>query len=74
MVLMEVNLLSGFTASTDSIPLSETLKKVESGPGKLSLYLDSVSRKPLLVKALGVVFRSLLPVKNSVIIISAFCL
>ncbi|GAB1294474.1 CD109 antigen [Apodemus speciosus] len=43
MVLMEVNLLSGFTASSDSIPLSETLKKVESGPGKLNLYLDSVN-------------------------------
>lgn len=43
MVLMEVNLLSGFTASPDSIPLSETLKKVESGPGKLNLYLDSVN-------------------------------
>ncbi|XP_034339956.1 CD109 antigen [Arvicanthis niloticus] len=43
MVLMEVNLLSGFTASSDSIPLSETLKKVEYDHGKLNLYLDSVN-------------------------------
>lgn len=54
MALLEVNLLSGFTATSDSIPLSETLKKVEYEPGKLNLYLDHVSstmfQKPLLVK------------------------
>lgn len=51
MALLEVNLLSGFTATSDSIPLSETLKKVEYEHGKLNLYLDHVSsKKPLLVK------------------------
>lgn len=45
MALMEVNLLSGFTVSTDAIPLSEMVKKVEYDHGKLNLYLDSVSSK-----------------------------
>ncbi|DAA26395.1 TPA: thiolester containing protein II-like [Bos taurus] len=43
MALMEVNLLSGFTVSSDAIPLSDTLKKVEHDHGKLNLYLDSVN-------------------------------
>uniref|UniRef100_A0A8D1YXY7 CD109 molecule n=1 Tax=Sus scrofa TaxID=9823 RepID=A0A8D1YXY7_PIG len=43
MALMEVNLLSGFTVPSDSLPLSETLKKVEYDVGKLNLYLDSVN-------------------------------
>ena len=43
MALMEVNLLSGFTVSSDAIPLSDTVKKVEHDHGKLNLYLDSVS-------------------------------
>ncbi|XP_047619762.1 CD109 antigen [Phacochoerus africanus] len=43
MALMEVNLLSGFTVPSDSLPLSETLKKVEYDLGKLNLYLDSVN-------------------------------
>ncbi|XP_031202045.1 CD109 antigen [Mastomys coucha] len=44
MVLLEVNLLSGFTVPSDSIPLSETLKKVEYDQGKVNLYLDSVNQ------------------------------
>lgn len=45
MALMEINLLSGFTVSSDAISLSETVKKVEHDHGKLNLYLDSVSSK-----------------------------
>jgi hypothetical protein len=75
MVLMEVNLLSGFSASSDSIPLSETLKKVEYDNGKLNLYLDSVSskmfHKPLLGMVLCMVFRSLLSIRSS---FQLFCL
>ncbi|TKC50807.1 hypothetical protein EI555_015837, partial [Monodon monoceros] len=43
MALMEINLLSGFTMSSDAISLSETVKKVEHDHGKLNLYLDSVN-------------------------------
>ncbi|XP_036727762.1 CD109 antigen isoform X2 [Balaenoptera musculus] len=43
MALMEINLLSGFTVSSDAISLSETVKKVEHDHGKLHLYLDSVN-------------------------------
>jgi CD109 antigen len=45
MALMEVSLLSGFTVPSGAIPLSEIVKKVEHDPGKLNLYLDSVSSK-----------------------------
>lgn len=50
MALLEVNLLSGFTATSDSIPLSEILKKVEYEPGKLNLYLDHVNETQFCVK------------------------
>lgn len=43
MALMEVNLLSGFAVPSDTISLSETVKKVEYDHGKLNLYLDSVN-------------------------------
>uniref|UniRef100_A0A8C9E6G4 CD109 antigen n=1 Tax=Phocoena sinus TaxID=42100 RepID=A0A8C9E6G4_PHOSS len=43
MALMEINLLSGFTVSSDAISPSETVKKVEHDHGKLNLYLDSVN-------------------------------
>ncbi|KAM6185159.1 CD109 antigen [Rhynchocyon petersi] len=43
MALMEVNLLSGFAVSSDAIPLTETIKKVEHDRGKLNVYLDSVN-------------------------------
>ncbi|XP_055965928.1 CD109 antigen [Sorex fumeus] len=43
MALMEVNLLSGFAVPSDTIPLSEIVKKVEYDHGKLNLYLDSVN-------------------------------
>ncbi|XP_006897027.1 PREDICTED: CD109 antigen-like [Elephantulus edwardii] len=49
MALMEVNLLSGFAVSSDAIPLSETIKKVEHDHGKLNLYLDSVNGTQLCV-------------------------
>ncbi|XP_005073815.1 CD109 antigen isoform X1 [Mesocricetus auratus] len=43
MALMEVNLLSGFTVSSDAVPLSEMVKKVEYDHGKVNVYLDSVN-------------------------------
>ncbi|EGW06594.1 CD109 antigen isoform X1 [Cricetulus griseus] len=43
MALMEVNLLSGFTVPSGTIPLSEMVKKVEYDHGKVNLYLDSVN-------------------------------
>ncbi|XP_013359880.1 PREDICTED: CD109 antigen [Chinchilla lanigera] len=43
MALMQVNLLSGLAVSSDAIPLSDIIKKVEHDHGKLNLYLDSVN-------------------------------
>ncbi|XP_038161295.1 CD109 antigen [Cyprinodon tularosa] len=43
MVLMEVGLLSGFSLRPDLIELDGALKKVETQPGKVVLYLDSVT-------------------------------
>ncbi|XP_037699981.1 CD109 antigen [Choloepus didactylus] len=43
MVLMEVNMLSGFTVPPDAISQSEVIKNVEHDHGKINLYLDSVN-------------------------------
>ncbi|XP_017157583.1 CD109 antigen [Poecilia reticulata] len=56
MVLMEVGLLSGFSARPDLVPLGGAVKRVETEPGRAVLYLDSVSTQescllvPLLVE------------------------
>ncbi|XP_043962935.1 CD109 antigen isoform X3 [Gambusia affinis] len=56
MVLIEVGLLSGFSARPDLVPLGGALKRVETEPGRAVLYLDSVSTQescllvPLLVE------------------------
>lgn len=42
MAIMEVGLLSGFSLSPDSIETDDVVKKVETQPGKVILYLDSV--------------------------------
>ncbi|XP_030260339.1 CD109 antigen isoform X1 [Sparus aurata] len=43
MAIMEVGLLSGFTLPPEGLPTGEALKKVETQPGKVVLYLDSVT-------------------------------
>ncbi|XP_078460653.1 CD109 antigen-like [Lampetra planeri] len=43
MVLMEVNLLSGFVAAKDLIVMISNLKLVEESPGKLYLYLEKLT-------------------------------
>uniref|UniRef100_A0A3B3TY14 CD109 molecule n=1 Tax=Poecilia latipinna TaxID=48699 RepID=A0A3B3TY14_9TELE len=52
MVLMEVGLLSGFSAQPDLVPLGGAVKRVETEPGRAVLYLDSESclLVPLLVE------------------------
>uniref|UniRef100_A0A3P8TCL5 CD109 molecule n=1 Tax=Amphiprion percula TaxID=161767 RepID=A0A3P8TCL5_AMPPE len=43
MAIMEVGLLSGFSLTPDAIQTDQVIKKVETQPGKVILYLDSVS-------------------------------
>uniref|UniRef100_A0A3Q1G7R8 CD109 molecule n=1 Tax=Acanthochromis polyacanthus TaxID=80966 RepID=A0A3Q1G7R8_9TELE len=43
MAVMEVGLLSGFGLTPDGIQTDQVIKKVETQPGKVILYLDSVS-------------------------------
>uniref|UniRef100_A0A7N6BLX1 CD109 molecule n=1 Tax=Anabas testudineus TaxID=64144 RepID=A0A7N6BLX1_ANATE len=43
MTIMEVGLLSGFSLSPDGIKTDNVVKKVETQPGKVILYLDSVT-------------------------------
>ncbi|XP_029281676.1 LOW QUALITY PROTEIN: CD109 antigen [Cottoperca gobio] len=43
MAVMEVGLLSGFSLQQDAINTDEVVKKVETAPGKVVLYLDSVT-------------------------------
>lgn len=43
MAILEVGLLSGFMLAEDSIQTNDLVRKVETQPGKVILYLDSVS-------------------------------
>lgn len=43
MAIMEVGLLSGFSLMPDGVQTGDVVKKVETQPGKVVLYLDSVS-------------------------------
>ncbi|KAF3850305.1 hypothetical protein F7725_020024 [Dissostichus mawsoni] len=43
MVLLEVGLLSGFALQQDGLQTDDLLKKVETQPGKVILYLDSMT-------------------------------
>ncbi|XP_075940084.1 CD109 antigen [Anarhichas minor] len=43
MVIVEVGLLSGFSLPPDGIPTDGVVKKVETKPGKVILYLSSVT-------------------------------
>ncbi|XP_076011025.1 CD109 antigen [Genypterus blacodes] len=43
MVVMEVYLLSGFSLAAQGLQTNDVLKKVECEPGKVILYLDSVT-------------------------------
>lgn len=43
MAIMEVGLPSGFSRSQDAISMDDVVKKVETQPGKVIVYLDSVS-------------------------------
>lgn len=42
MAIMEVGLLSGFVLSPDGIQTDSVVRKVETLPGKVIVYLDSV--------------------------------
>lgn len=43
MVILDVGLLSGFTLSPEAAVQSAVIRKVETAPEKVILYLDSVS-------------------------------
>ena len=42
MAILEVGLLSGFSLPPDSIQTDGVIRRVETRPGKVVLYLDSV--------------------------------
>ncbi|KAJ8356094.1 hypothetical protein SKAU_G00188880 [Synaphobranchus kaupii] len=50
MALMEVGLLSGFSLAQDGVETSDLVKKVETSPGKVVLYLDSVTQSLVCVR------------------------
>ncbi|RVE56091.1 hypothetical protein OJAV_G00232690 [Oryzias javanicus] len=47
MAIMEVGLLSGFTLQEPGVSLNDVVKKVEVQPGKVILYLDSVTTEEM---------------------------
>ncbi|KAM9435516.1 CD109 antigen [Clarias gariepinus] len=44
MAILDVGLLTGFSLAQSSIPINELVRKVETYPGKVILYLDSVTK------------------------------
>ncbi|TDH00772.1 hypothetical protein EPR50_G00191930 [Perca flavescens] len=50
MAIMEVGLLSGFSLLQDGVPIDHVIKKVETVPGKVILYLDSVTTEEMCVR------------------------
>ncbi|KAK0132986.1 CD109 antigen [Merluccius polli] len=50
MALLEVGLLSGFTLAQQGVQTDSNIKNVEEEPGKIFVYLDSVSRAELCVE------------------------
>ncbi|XP_042247389.1 CD109 antigen [Thunnus maccoyii] len=50
MAIMEVGLLSGFGLSPYGIQIDEVIKKVETQPGKVILYLDSVTTEEMCIQ------------------------
>ncbi|CAL8314960.1 unnamed protein product [Merluccius merluccius] len=50
MALLEVGLLSGFTLAQQGVQTNSNIKNVEEEPGKIFVYLDSVSRAELCVE------------------------
>uniref|UniRef100_W5NJS4 CD109 molecule n=1 Tax=Lepisosteus oculatus TaxID=7918 RepID=W5NJS4_LEPOC len=49
MAIMEVGFLSGFALDESGIATTEVIKKVETSPGKVNLYLDSVTAQEFCV-------------------------
>ncbi|XP_034755218.1 CD109 antigen [Etheostoma cragini] len=50
MAIMEVGLLSGFRLMPDGVPIDQVIKKVETLPGKVVLYLDSVTTDEMCIR------------------------
>ncbi|GLD56971.1 CD109 antigen-like protein [Lates japonicus] len=47
MAILDVGLLSGFSLAPEGVPTDEVVKKVEAEPGKVIMYLDSVTTEEL---------------------------
>lgn len=43
MAILEVGLLTGFSLAQSGVPINSLVRRVETSPGKVVLYLDSVS-------------------------------
>ncbi|XP_071766721.2 CD109 antigen [Centroberyx gerrardi] len=50
MVILEVGLLSGFSLAQNGVPTGAVVKKVETSPGKVILYLDSVTTEEMCIQ------------------------
>ncbi|XP_036406063.1 CD109 antigen [Megalops cyprinoides] len=50
MALMEVGLLSGFSLAEGGIPTGDLIRRVETPPGKVILYLDSVTTSQVCIR------------------------
>ncbi|XP_026779187.3 CD109 antigen isoform X2 [Pangasianodon hypophthalmus] len=44
MAILDVGLLTGFSLAQSGVPINEQVRRVETSPGKVILYLDSVTK------------------------------
>ncbi|XP_024258878.1 CD109 antigen isoform X1 [Oncorhynchus tshawytscha] len=50
MVLVDVGVLSGFTLAPQAVATGDLVRKVEASPGKVSLYLDSLTTTQVCIR------------------------
>ncbi|XP_062857949.1 CD109 antigen [Trichomycterus rosablanca] len=50
MAILDVGLLTGFSLSESGVPTDELVRKVDPAPGKVIIYLDSVTKKESCVR------------------------
>ncbi|TRY84508.1 hypothetical protein DNTS_035848 [Danionella cerebrum] len=69
MSLLDVALLTGFSLAPDSVQMDQTVRRVETPPGRIILYLDSVSTVEKCIEISTVMDYKVTSVQDAVIMI-----
>ncbi|XP_041951100.1 CD109 antigen isoform X1 [Alosa sapidissima] len=69
MAILEVGLLSGFVLAQDSLQTDHLVRKVETQPGKVILYLDSISTEELCINFPILLEHKVAKVQDAVVVV-----